>query len=145
MRRWFSRKARSAGRVSLSSSFSDDRECSSCAEKPAKCLQVDRVHVLVVAFDLRRLQHHRPVAKTRIVDQQAKRLDAEMSAANMSVAINPAAVRLEAVVDVKRLQARQTDEPIEGAKRGAILRFGGECIAGREDVAGVQTDAEPAR
>src|SRR5260370_14650614 len=70
-------------------------------DEAAQRRQVDGVHVLLVALLLGGLQDHRVVAEARVVDEQAERLQAELAAADVGVAIDAAPERAQAVVDAQ--------------------------------------------
>ena len=61
------------------------------------------------------------LAKRRIVEQMAKRLESQLAAADVFVPIDARAQRLLAVVDVKRLDALEADDAVEFVDRGLVL------------------------
>src|SRR5207244_1518800 len=96
-------------------------QCRGLRRQPAQNLQIDRVHVGAVIRFFRRLQDHGMLVETRIVDEQAEWLKTELAFADVGVPVNPAAQRLEAIVDVKRAQPLQTDNAIEFTDRRLVL------------------------
>src|SRR5947208_1660476 len=84
-------------------------------------------------------------AKAVIIYQEAKWLQSEASLADVGVAVHPAPLRLETIVEVKHLEFLQTDESVEGAEGGAIFLERPQRIPGREDVTGVEADTETLR
>ena len=112
-------------------------------DQAAQNPEVDAVHRPVGAFLLRRFEDHWPSPEAEIVDQQLERLQTEAAAADVGVAIHAAAVRLEAVVDMKSLEPRQTNRPMEVAHRRFVLRCRPETIAGGKDMAGIEAHSQP--
>ena len=80
-----------------------------------------------------------------VIEQQAERFQPDLAAADVRMAVHAAAERLAAVVDMEEPQPLRADQPIEGAERGSVLRLRMQAIARGEDVAGIETDAEPIR
>ena len=114
-------------------------------DQPAQCRQIDRVHVHLVTFFLRGFQDHRMPPKARIVDQQPKRLQSHLTPADMGMPIDLAAKRTQAVVHVKRLEPAKPNGAGKRFHGLFIFRHRRQGVAGREDVAGIQTYAQPFR
>ena len=111
----------------------------------AQCGQINDIHVHLLSLFLRRFQDHRSIAKAPIVDEKTERLQSHFAAANVSVAIHPASPRLATVIDVERTQAAQSNGAIESPHGRPILGGGCQRVAGREDVAGVETHTQTIR
>src|SRR5438105_3989569 len=83
---------------------------------------------------------HQQRAKAPVVHQEAKRLQTQAAAADVFVPVHATSLRLLAVVQVKRLQTIQTDEPVELAHCRPILLLGTKRIPSRENMAGVEAN-----
>src|SRR5262245_28513290 len=114
-------------------------------DQAAQNPEIDAVHRTVGAFLLRRFEDHRPIPEAEVVDQQPKRLQTKAAAADVGVAVHAAAARLEAVVDMKSLEPRQTNRPVEVAHGRLVLRFRPETIAGGKDMASIEAHSQPLR
>src|SRR5258708_4256580 len=88
------------------------------------------------------LNDNRYMQQTRVSHQHSKRLDANGAFSNMVMSIYTAAERLFGVVCMNHLQPIQPDESVEGCKGGFIGFSVTQIIAGSEDMACVQTDAQ---
>ena len=93
-------------------------------------------------FALGSFQEHRELAKPAIVEEQTEWLQAEAAAADVGVAVDPAAERLLAVVQVNCLDAFQSDHPVDLFHRGLVKPLGRERITGRKNVTRVNTHAQ---
>ena len=69
----------------------------------------------------------------------------EAALADVLVPIDAAAARLLRVVQVKHLDAVEADDAIERLERLAIALFGADVVAGGQQVAGVEADADARR
>ena len=84
----------------------------------------------------------RQPGKATVVQDPAERLFAEAAASDVLVAIDAAAARLLRVVPVKHLQPVEPDDALEGVERLAISRLADDVVAGGDEVAGVEADAD---
>src|SRR6266849_796097 len=82
-------------------------------DQPAQRLQIDGIHGARGRFFLGRLQDHRPILKAPIVDEQAKRFQAEATLADVRMAIDAASLSLDTIVEMKRAQPVQPDQPVK--------------------------------
>src|SRR4051812_18657456 len=122
---------------------------SSSDERP-KCLKVPLVERVDLdrsfgfALRLRGLEEHRRLPEPPVVDEAAERLEADVPFADVRVPIDAAAERLLRIVHMEGAQPGEPDcttEPLE--RRGVAFR-GGQVVPGREQMTGIEADAEPA-
>ena len=111
-------------------------------KKSAQHPQVDRVPIHPVLLPFRSFQIHGDVAETGVGQQESERLDAQFAATDVLVTVDPAALRAAAVIEVKCPDAAEPHQPVERGHRGLILVRRPQGVARREDVAGVETDAQ---
>ena len=64
----------------------------------AQCGEVDRIHVA----GLGRFEDDGHADETRVTEERAEALSADLALADVRVAVHPAALRFETVVDVER-------------------------------------------
>src|SRR5213078_3355392 len=87
----------------------------------------------------------RQLREPRVVDEPSERLDADAALADVLVPIDTARARLLRVVQVEGLQAREPHDPSELTERLAVALFRTDVVAGGEQVARVEADADAAR
>src|SRR5205814_10449831 len=125
--------------------------CQACpAHQAAQRVQVplveriDRNDSLRAAFGLRRLEQHRQIAEAAIVHEASERLEPEAPVADVLVAIDAAAERPLRVVQVKHLQPIEADQPLELLEGRRVAAGRADLVAGGEQMARVEADADPA-
>src|SRR5437870_125454 len=96
---------------------------------------------LVLDF-LRRLQQLRDAPEACVVDDEAERLDADLSIADVLVPVDVRAKRLLRVVEVERADPGDSDVPLDLFGRALPAAARADVVAGGEDVAGVDADAD---
>ena len=95
--------------------------------------------------ELRRLEQHRQPREPRIVQQPPERLEPEASLADVLVPIDAAAARLLRVVQVEHLDPVEADDAIELVERRVVALVGADVVAGGQQVAGIEADADARR
>src|SRR5262249_55881406 len=93
-------------------------------------------------LELRRLQQHRQVCKSWIVEQLAERFDAQTSPSDVLVAIDAAPAGLLRVIQGKHAKPIETDKAIEIAKRGRIAVVCAQVVSGGEQVTRIEAHAD---
>src|SRR5207302_6945743 len=88
---------------------------------------------------------HRPILETPIVDEQAKRFQPEATLADVRMAIDAAPLRLDTIVEMKRAQPVQPDQPVKFADGCQVCWFRSQAITCREDMTGVEAYPQPLR
>jgi hypothetical protein len=106
---------------------------------PPQSLQVDSVHILAI-LSLGSLQKLGYVLKAGIVHDQLKRLQPQLSLADMMVAINAASKPPKAVIDMDDLQVFQPYNAIKPGEGLLISCAGTQVIPCREGVASIEAD-----
>src|SRR5262249_1500037 len=94
-------------------------------------------------LSLRRLQTHRQPPEAPVVQDQPERLDAELSLADVVVAVDARAQLFLRIVQMERREALDADELVEFLEHRRVALLGAEIVAGGERVLGVEADAEP--
>lgn len=108
----------------------------------AESAQVDHVEVFAVFLALGGFEIHWEVAESPVAQEQAEGLEAEVTAADVGVAIDAAAEGFFRVVEVQGAELLEADGAVELAEGVAVVAGGVEAVSGGEDVAGVDADAE---
>src|SRR4051812_5941335 len=91
---------------------------------------------------LRRLEQFRDAAEARVVQQEAKRLDADLAVADVLMAVDARAERLLRVVEMKRADVFDSDVRFERIDRPLVIVAIAKLVSRSEDVAGIETDAD---
>ena len=107
--------------------------------------QVDGIEIRAVLHPLGCLQDHRDRTEPGVTDDPAKRLQAQMPAADAGVAIDPAPALATAVVEVPDPDPADPDRPVQCIHRSIVLVRGRQGIPCRKNMAGVDANAEPLR
>lgn len=87
------------------------------------------------AFRFRRLQQHRQIPESWIVDDALERPRPETAAADVFVTIDAAPTRIFRVVHVKDLQPIESNDALEFREGVAVAAFRGDVVPGREQMA----------
>ena len=91
---------------------------------------------------LRRLEQFRDAREARVVEKRGGTLEADLPFADVLVAVDARAERLLRVVEVKRADVVDADVPLHLVDRALVAVARADLVAGREDVAGVDADAD---
>ena len=104
--------------------------------------EIQGVEILSVAGALGRFEIHREFCEAAIVQEISEGVDAEVSLADVLVAIDSGGEGLFAIVQMKRAQMVQTDDAIELLERLGEFAFRAERVAGGEEMAGVEANSQ---
>jgi hypothetical protein len=88
-------------------------------------------------------EHSDGLLEPRVVDQTTKGVKAQLALPNFLVAVNPAAQRLLAVVQMHAADPVQADLEIEFLHHPLVASSPRDVIARGEQVASIQTDPDP--
>jgi hypothetical protein len=90
-----------------------------------------------------RFEEHRHAAKPRIVDDSAEPVEPDVPLADVLVPVDAARERTLRVVHVPDAQALEPDDALELRDGGIVAFLRRDVVAGREQMARVETHAEP--
>ena len=113
--------------------------------EPAKHEEIQGVQLLISLPALRCFQDHWDGAKARVVDDVAKRLEPEKTAADPSVAIDTAPEFTKAVVKVPDADAFEPDDGIKSSHCFIVLCHRTERIARGKNVASIDANSKSLR
>src|SRR3954451_4649400 len=91
---------------------------------------------------LRRLQQFRDAAEARVVQQEAKGLDADLAVADVLMPVDARAERLLRIVEMKRADIFDSDMRFERIDRPLVFVAIADLVSRGEDVARIETDAD---